>query len=110
MEEPEREGGEEWAERRGDGGRGGWREGANEGQEEKRRRKDVRETDRVLRMKGSREAREWIEKVLQKKQIDKEAIERRFKGESSRDVPQGDSISALFTMLFSYERVLLGWY
>ena len=113
MEEPEREGGEEWAERRGDGGRGGWREGANEGQEEKRRRKDVRETDRVLRMKGSREAREWIEKVLQKKQIDKEAIERRFKGESSRDVPQGDSISALFTMLFSYARVcsvLLGWY
>lgn len=46
--------------------------------------------------------------MLQKKQIDKEAIERRFKGESSRDVPQGDSISALFTMLFSYERVLLG--
>ena len=39
--------------------------------------------------------------VLEKKQIDKEAIERRFKGESSRDALESDSISTLFTTPFS---------
>lgn len=77
--------------RRGGGPKEGGEDGGQGQMKDRRRRGGGKMSERQIEFWGwkeAKEAREWIEK----KQIDKEAIERRFKRKSSRDEPEGGGL------------------